>query len=73
MSDPTATYGLPPVLSVAEAAAFLGVEKKTVYTAISEGRLPARRIGRRRLVILRDVLLRWLQSEERVVPAHRGG
>lgn len=65
-------YGLPPVLSVAEAASFLGVNTKTVYVAISEGQLPARRIGRRRVVILRDALLRWLASEERVVPERRG-
>jgi excisionase family DNA binding protein len=64
-------YGLPQVLKVAEAAVFLGLERKTVYAAIKRGDLPARRVGRR-VVILRDVLLRWLASEERVVPERRG-
>ncbi len=72
VADSATDYGLSPVLSVAEVAAFLGVNAKTVYVAISEGQLPARRIGRRRVVILRDALLRWLASEERVVPERRG-
>ena len=67
-NESTETYGLEPVLSVHDAAAFLGVNPKTVYEAIDRGELPARRVGKRRLVILRHVLLGWLSSQERVSP-----
>lgn len=56
------TYGLPAVLDVAAASAFLGVNRKTIYSAITSGELPARRVGKRRLVILRHVLLAWLSQ-----------
>lgn len=56
------TYGLPAVLDVAAASAFLGVNRKTIYAAITSGDLPARRVGKRRLVILRHVLLAWLSQ-----------
>ena len=69
MSVPTdSTYGLPPVLCVEEAARFLSVNIKTVRDAISAGDFPARRVGRR-VVILRDALLHWLWSDNRVLPA----
>lgn len=61
------TYGLPPVLDISAAAAFVGVNRKTLYAAVSAGELPARRVGKRRLVILRHVLLEWL-SQVRVPP-----
>lgn len=52
----------PEVLTVAEVARFLRVNRKTVYDAIDRGDLPARRMGRgrRRLVIGRAALLAWL-------------
>ena len=56
------TYALPAVLDVAAASAFLGVNRKTIYAAITSGDLPARRVGKRRLVILRHVLLAWLSQ-----------
>lgn len=56
------TSGLPAVLDVAAASAFLGVNRKTIYAAITAGDLPARRVGKRRLVILRHVLLAWLSQ-----------
>jgi excisionase family DNA binding protein len=62
------TYDLPPVLSPDETARFLGVDRKTVYEAIASGDLPARRVGKRRIVILRDVLLHWL-GQGRVQPS----
>ena len=62
-----ATYGLPPVLDIGAAAAFVGVNRKTLYMAVAAGDLPARRVGKRRLVILRHVLLEWL-SQVRVPP-----
>lgn len=59
-TDPATT--LPEVLTVCEAARFLGVNRKTVYDSIAIGDLPARRVGRgrRRLVIGREALLTWL-------------
>jgi len=63
-------YGLPSVLTVEEAANFLRLNVKTVYTAISAGQMPGRKIGNR-TVILRDGLLDWLQSSERVLPSRK--
>ena len=53
---------LPEVLTVAEVARFLRVDRKTVYDTIDRGDLPARRVGRgrRRLVVGRAALLAWL-------------
>jgi excisionase family DNA binding protein len=64
------TYGLEPVLSVAEVATFLHVNPKTLYEAVRAGDVPARRVGRR-VVILRDALLDWLRSNGRVPPSRR--
>ena len=64
-------YGLPPVITVEQAAEFLGVDVKTVYSAIRAGDLPAGKLGRRRVLILRDALLEWLRSERRVPPGRR--
>ena len=55
------TYGLPPILSAEEAAAFLRLSVKTVYAAISSGEMPGRKV-RKRTVILRDALLEWLRT-----------
>lgn len=62
MSAAEETYGLAPILTPDEAAAFLGVNRKTVYEAIKTGGLPARQIGKKRLVILRAALLSWLSD-----------
>ncbi len=64
-------YGLATVITVQQAAEFLGVDVKTVYTAIRDGDFPAGKLGRRRVVILRDALLEWLRSERRVPPGRR--
>lgn len=53
---------VPVVLSAQEAADLLRVDKKTVYEAIRLSGLPARRVGKRRLVIPRAALLRWLEQ-----------
>ena len=57
-----APASLPLALSVAEVAALLRVDRKTIYGAIAVGDLPARRIGagRKRFVVGRDALLAWL-------------
>ena len=69
-SSPSDYYGLPPVLTVEEVASFLRLNPKTVYQAVADRQLPARRVGKR-LVFLRDALLEWLRSKERVLPRRR--
>lgn len=64
------TYGLADVLSVDEVARFLRVNRKTLYEAVRAGDVPARRVGRR-VVILRDALIDWLRSDGRVLPSRR--
>jgi excisionase family DNA binding protein len=54
MSDPLA-FTIPQAITTA------GVRKTTLYAAIKEGRLRARKSGRRTL-ILRDDLRAWLES-----------
>ena len=63
-------YGLAPVLTVEEAAAFLRCNVKTVYRSISEGQMPGRKVGNR-TIILRDAMLSWLKSPKRVLPSKR--
>ena len=58
------TYGLPAVLTVEEAAEFLRLNVKTLYSAIDLGTFPARKFGKR-IVILRDALLDWMRSKAR--------
>ena len=69
-TSPTETYGLPPILEVPQAAQFMGVNAKTLYSAIRDGKFPARRVGKR-ILILRDALLQWLQGQSRVLPTKR--
>ena len=72
------TVGLSPepasperlVLTVSEAASMLGVNRKVVYEAVHAGQIPARRIGKRRIVIVRAALLDWL-SQGRVLPSEK--
>ena len=64
------TYGLPVVLTVEEAAEFLRLNVKTLYAAIDMGAVPARKFGKR-IVILRDALLDWMRSKARVSPRQR--
>ena len=51
----------PEVMTVREVAAFLRLDRKTVYDAAARGELPARRVGRR-LVVSRAALVAWLAS-----------
>ena len=66
--DPT--YGLPEVMTVEETAEFLRLNPKTVHAAISDGDIPARRV-RKRTLVFRDTLLRWLASDTRALPSRR--
>jgi len=64
------TYGLPPVLTVVEAARFLRLNVKTVYDAIAAHEMPGRKI-RGRTLILRDAMLEWMRFPERVLPSRK--
>jgi len=54
---------MSPVLSVKEAAEYLGVSAWTVYEYCRQGVIPHRRIGRR-VLINREVLASWFREEE---------
>jgi excisionase family DNA binding protein len=44
-----------------EVAAFLGVDRKTVYTAANQNQIPHRRLGKR-ILFSRAALALWLQG-----------
>lgn len=50
-------------VSVAEAARMIGVSRRTVEGYIGAGRLASRKLGFRRVVLLRD-LMRFLRSDQ---------
>lgn len=50
------------VMSADEVAAWLGVNRKTVYDAAARGAVPHRRLGKR-LVFSRSALLHWLSCK----------
>ena len=58
MNTPTANF-YPDALSIADACEMAGVGRSTIYAAIADGRLKARKLGRRTL-ILRDEMTRFL-------------
>jgi excisionase family DNA binding protein len=64
------TYGLPMVLTVEEAAEFLRVNVKTLYSSINDGEFPGRKIGRR-IVIFRDSLIRWFKIQGHVLSSRK--
>ena len=47
------------VISVAECAAWLGVNKKTLYDGAAKGELPCGRVGRR-ILLSRTAIRAWL-------------
>jgi len=51
----------PETLTVREVAAFLRVDRKTVYTAVSRNQIPFRRVGRK-IRFHRAALALWLQG-----------
>jgi excisionase family DNA binding protein len=54
---------LPPILTVDELAAYLRINRKTLYAAIRAGEVPgARRIGGT-IRLDRDTVLSWLAGE----------
>jgi excisionase family DNA binding protein len=57
-----------PVLTLAEAADYLGIGRSTVYEAAKTGQIPVRRINRRWLVPT-SALQRWCDETSWVEPA----
>jgi len=49
--------------TVAEAQAFSGVGRNTLLKLIADKKIQAKRIGKRRWLIMRDSLERWLRGE----------
>lgn len=56
-------------MTVEEVAAFLRLNVKTVYAAIEKSEIPGKKVGPRRVVVLRDALLQWLRA--RGLPSSR--
>lgn len=54
----------PEVLTVEELAALLRVSEKTIYKAVDEKKLPARRLGTG-IRISRDAIIAWLAEGTR--------
>jgi excisionase family DNA binding protein len=67
---PTSWSALPLVLTVDLVAEVLGLDRKTVYSAIQRGELPGTRVGGR-IIIDRDSLVECLR-QGRVVPTRKG-
>lgn len=60
-----ATPSLEPaddILSADQVAAWLGVDRKTIYDAAARGQIPHQRLGRR-LLFSRHALMSWLARE----------
>ena len=55
-------------LSIREAVAVANVGRSSIYEAIAAGRLPARKLGKRTL-ILHDDLAAWLDSLPHLKPS----
>ncbi|HEV2605167.1 MAG TPA: helix-turn-helix domain-containing protein [Microvirga sp.] len=51
----------PIALSIMDAARMVGVGRTTIYEAMASGRLPARKLGRRTVILDAD-LRQWLSS-----------
>ena len=60
----------PEVLGAEETAAFLRVNRKTVYEYAARGKIPHQRLGRR-LLFSRQALVVWL-AQCRSAPHRRG-
>ena len=52
-----------PVLTVDQVAELLDLDRKTVYTAVANGELPSRRLGRR-ILIPTTSFLTWLTGDD---------
>lgn len=61
-SDGSERNGLAEVMTADDVAAFLAVDRKTVYDYANRGRIPHRRLGKR-LLFSRSVLVEWLAGK----------
>jgi len=69
MPKPNAAIAATTILTVDELAAFLRVDRKSIYSAIHAGKMPgARRLGRTWRISLAAVL-KWMATGERVQTA----
>ncbi|MFV8750472.1 helix-turn-helix domain-containing protein [Nannocystaceae bacterium ST9] len=64
----TTTNDDPVILSAADVAKLLGVDRKTVYYAARRGEIPHRRLGRC-VLFERGTILAWLRQDPSVVLA----
>jgi excisionase family DNA binding protein len=71
MSAPTANF-YPDTLSIADVCKITGLGRSTVYAAIADGRLKARKCGSRTL-ILRSDLTDFLVALPEIKPMSRNG
>ena len=71
MNAPTSNF-YADALSISDACEMVGVGRTTIYAAIAEGRLKARKLGRRTL-ILRDDLTHFLVALPEIKRTSRGG
>jgi excisionase family DNA binding protein len=55
MNAPTANF-IPDALSISDACEMAGVGRSTIHAAIAEGRLKARKFGRRTLIVRDDLM-----------------
>lgn len=56
----------PAVLTVKQAAEFLGISEKTAYAYTANGTIPCRKVGRRTLVG-RDALIKWFEADQKKI------
>lgn len=62
----------PPCLSISETCALLGLGRTKLYQIIGSGTLPAKKIGKR-TVIIRDDLDAFLSNLQSYSPENKGG
>ena len=75
MADPhvaTQAGAEPLLLTVREAATILRIGKDLAYDLAREGKLPVLRLGRR-IVVPRQALLRWIQTQAANHPRNVSG
>lgn len=56
----------PDLLTVGEAAKVLRISTDLAYALVRAGVLPVLRLGERRIVIPREALLRWVETQAQI-------
>jgi len=49
-------------LSVAEMATLVGICVNTAYTYLEDGTIPARKLGKKKWIISKDKIIRWMED-----------